>query len=103
MGDYRRRMETKYSTHELFNPENAEGRALREKVCEDGIQDVFDWLENSEGEVAVFDATNTTRERRKYLYQRVVLEKGKLINSSPARNLKMFIYFFQLNLLKINS
>jgi 6-phosphofructo-2-kinase/fructose-2,6-biphosphatase 2 len=76
LGDYRRRMETKYSNHEVFNPENAEGRALREKVCEDGLQDVLDWLEKSEGEVAVFDATNTTRERRKYLYQRVVLEKG---------------------------
>ena len=43
MGDYRRRMESKYSNHELFNPENAEGRALREKVCEDGLDDVFNW------------------------------------------------------------
>jgi len=76
LGDYRRRMESQYSNHELFNPENAEGRALREKVCEDGLQDVLEWLEKSEGEVAVFDATNTTRERRKYLYQKVVLEKG---------------------------
>jgi len=76
LGDYRRRMENKYSNHEIFNPENAEGRALREKVCEDGLQDVLDWLEKNEGEVAVFDATNTTRERRKYLYQKVVLEKG---------------------------
>merc|ERR1712223_430043 len=76
LGDYRRRLENKYSSHEIFNPDNAEGRALREKVCEDGLQDVLDWLEKNEGEVAVFDATNTTRERRKYLYQRVVLEKG---------------------------
>ena len=28
------------------------------------------------GEIAVFDATNTTRERRKLLYQRIVVEKG---------------------------
>ena len=60
----------------MFNPENAEGRALREKVCEEGLQDVLDWLEKSDGEVAVFDATNTTRERRKYLYRKVVLDKG---------------------------
>ena len=39
-------------------------------------------LEKSDGEVAVFDATNTTRERRKYLYQRVVLEKGNNFVSS---------------------
>ena len=69
-------MESTYSSHEVFNPENAEGRAFREKICEDGLNDVLDWLENSEGEVAVFDATNTTIERRKYLYNRVVLEKG---------------------------
>ena len=70
LGDYRRRYASKYSNHELFNPENPEGRALRDKVCEEGLQDVLDWLEKSEGEVAVFDATNTTRERRKYLYSR---------------------------------
>ena len=35
----------------------------------------LDWLDG-DGEVAVFDATNTTRERRKYLYNKVVLEKG---------------------------
>ena len=39
-------------------------------------------LGKSDGEVAVFDATNTTRERRKYLYQRVVLEKGNNFVSS---------------------
>ena len=49
---------------------------MRETVCEEGLHDVLDWLEKSEGEVAVFDATNTTRERRKYLYEKVVLEKG---------------------------
>jgi len=76
LGDYRRRLENKYSSHEIFNPDNAEGRAFREKICEDGLQDVLDWLENHDGEVAVFDATNTTRERRKYLYNKVVLEKG---------------------------
>lgn len=75
LGDYRRRMESKYSDHELFNPDNKEGLRLREQVCEEGLQDAFDWLEKGGGEVAVFDATNTTRERRKYLFNRVVKEK----------------------------
>ena len=76
LGDYRRKMENKYSSHEIFNPENEEGLAFREKICEKGLQDVLEWLSSSAGEVAVFDATNTTRDRRKYLYQRVVKEKG---------------------------
>ena len=29
-----------------------------------------------QGEIAVFDATNTTRDRRRLLYQRIVVEKG---------------------------
>ena len=29
-----------------------------------------------QGEIAVFDATNTTRERRRLLHQRIVVEKG---------------------------
>ena len=41
-----------------------------------GLQDVLEWLSQEQNEVAVFDATNTTRERRRYLYQRVVVEKG---------------------------
>ena len=76
LGDYRRKMEERYSSHEIFNPENEEGLAFREKICEKGLQDVLEWLSSPVGEVAVFDATNTTRDRRKYLYQRVVKEKG---------------------------
>ena len=37
---------------------------------------MLEWLSQEQNEVAVFDATNTTRERRRYLYQRVVVEKG---------------------------
>ena len=60
------------------------------------LKDMFSWIEDKvykgqlcfdqahkylemkyfQGEIAVFDATNTTRERRKLLYQRIVVEKG---------------------------
>lgn len=40
------------------------------------MDDVLHWLQHENGEVAVFDATNTTRARRKYLYDKVVIEKG---------------------------
>jgi len=76
LGDYRREEDGKYSNHQLFNPDNKEGRELRERVCARGLDDVLHWLEHSNGEVAIFDATNTTRARRKYLYDKVVIEKG---------------------------
>ena len=61
----------------MFDPENKEGMEMRERICHKGLEDVLEWLDNEGGEVAIFDATNTTRERRAYLYNRVVVEKGK--------------------------
>ena len=49
---------------------------MRNAVCEQGLKDAIHYLENEGGEVVVFDATNTTRERRKLLHERVVKEKG---------------------------
>ena len=46
------------------------------QICQKGLDDVFNYLENEEGEVAVFDATNTTQKRRRKLYEKVVGEKG---------------------------
>jgi len=76
LGDYRREADGQYSNHELFNPDNSKGREMRERVCARGLDDVLHWLQHENGEVAVFDATNTTRARRKYLYDKVVIEKG---------------------------
>ena len=81
LGDYRRKEAVKakenvYTNHCVFDPENKEGRAMRERVCHLGLEDVLSWLDNDNGEVAIFDATNTTRDRRSFLYNRVVVEKG---------------------------
>ena len=46
------------------------------QICQKGLDDVFNYLENDDGEVAVFDATNTTQRRRRKLYEKVVVEKG---------------------------
>ena len=51
-------------------------RLFATQICQKGLDDVFNYLENEEGEVAVFDATNTTKKRRRKLYEKVVVEKG---------------------------
>ena len=66
----------------MFDPENKEGMEMRERICHKGLEDVLEWLDNEGGEVAIFDATNTTRERRVYLYNRVVVEKGMLCSKT---------------------
>jgi len=75
LGDYRRKCSS-YDNHSLFSPDNPEGVRIREAVCEQGLKDAFRYIQSEQSKVVVFDATNTTKERRRLLYQRVVREMG---------------------------
>lgn len=75
LGDYRRK-QSSYADHSIFSPDNTEGLKMRNAICERGLSDAIHYLDQMGGEVVVFDATNTTRERRKLLHDRVVKEKG---------------------------
>jgi len=76
LGDYRRKVEgCAMPNHQFFNTDNAEGMRIRNQVCQDALEDMFSWMD-VKGEVAVFDATNTTRARRKFLHQQIVVERG---------------------------
>jgi len=67
VGEYRRQATTQYKSHDFFRPDNQEAMAIRVKCALDALEDVRQWLDES-GEVAVFDATNTTRERRRMIF-----------------------------------
>lgn len=73
VGEYRRQATEAYKNHEFFNPDNKEAMAIRSKCALDALEDMCKWLEK-EGEVAVYDATNTTYDRRKLIYD-IVCEK----------------------------
>jgi len=75
LGEYRRQATEAYKTHEFFRADNAEAMALRSRVALDALKDACDWIETG-GEVAVFDATNTTRERRRMIHNIVVEKMG---------------------------
>ncbi|XP_056001487.1 6-phosphofructo-2-kinase/fructose-2,6-bisphosphatase 1-like isoform X6 [Ostrea edulis] len=68
VGEYRREACTDiYCSHNFFRADNVEAEALRQKCALMAIDDACNFLQNG-GEVAVLDATNTTRERRKLLF-----------------------------------
>ncbi|XP_062842336.1 6-phosphofructo-2-kinase/fructose-2,6-bisphosphatase 4a isoform X1 [Trichomycterus rosablanca] len=64
VGQYRRECVKIYKSFEFFRPDNEEGLKIRKQCALAALNDVRQYLIEEEGQVAVFDATNTTRERR---------------------------------------
>ncbi|XP_048878791.1 6-phosphofructo-2-kinase/fructose-2,6-bisphosphatase 4a isoform X1 [Brienomyrus brachyistius] len=64
VGQYRRECLKIYKSFEFFRPDNEEGLRIRKQCASAALEDVRHYLGVEGGQVAVFDATNTTRERR---------------------------------------
>uniref|UniRef100_A0A4W4E831 6-phosphofructo-2-kinase domain-containing protein n=1 Tax=Electrophorus electricus TaxID=8005 RepID=A0A4W4E831_ELEEL len=64
VGQYRRECVKIYKSFEFFRPDNEEGLKIRKQCASAALNDVRQYLTEEGGQVAVFDATNTTRERR---------------------------------------
>ena len=56
---------------DFFDPENVAASKLREKVALDTLDDALNHLLHGGGSVAIFDATNSTVERRNLIIQRI--------------------------------
>jgi broad specificity phosphatase PhoE/predicted kinase len=69
VGSYRRRLLGSHLTHDFFDPSNLEGRKALLSMAMAALDDMFAWL-GSGGEVAIYDATNSTRERRNLVQSR---------------------------------
>ncbi|XP_074936562.1 6-phosphofructo-2-kinase/fructose-2,6-bisphosphatase 1 isoform X3 [Phalacrocorax aristotelis] len=69
VGQYRREAVQSYKNYEFFRHDNEEAMRIRRQCALAALRDVRTYLSSGEGQVAVFDATNTTRERRALLLQ----------------------------------
>lgn len=77
IGDYRRKLGFQGVDKSFFEKGNAEGMKIREKMVEVVQDEMYTWLQqDEEAKVAIFDATNTTRERRQHLLERAREEKN---------------------------
>jgi 6-phosphofructo-2-kinase/fructose-2,6-biphosphatase len=72
VGNYRRQQAGDGSQQkaEFFDPNNPEGAAARQKALLAAIEDMETWLESDSAQVAIFDATNSTTQRRNFLRKR---------------------------------
>lgn len=55
----------------FFDPGNNEFSKLRDKWAMDTLEQLLDYLLEGPGSVGIFDATNTTKERRKHVYNKI--------------------------------
>ncbi|CAH1970732.1 unnamed protein product [Acanthoscelides obtectus] len=76
LGEYRRHATSAYRSHEFFRADNAAAMAIRRQCALEALRDACRWLSDGGGEVAVFDATNSTLERRELIRQEVVDKMG---------------------------
>ncbi len=68
IGDYRRQRLGSHHRHDFFDPSNPEGARARNEVAQAALMDLAEWM-RSGGEVAIYDATNTTRARRHHVLE----------------------------------
>ncbi len=69
VGNYRREHIGSLRRHEFFDPRNEEGARLRTQMALMALDDMLHWFATG-GEVAIYDATNSTKERRKLILER---------------------------------
>ncbi|CAL8326252.1 unnamed protein product [Merluccius merluccius] len=67
VGQYRRDATRSYNSYEFFKPDNEEAMKIRKACAITALKDVCSYFNRQEGQVAVFDATNTTQERREVI------------------------------------
>ena len=63
VGEYRRARVGAQQPHSFFDPDNPRGEEARRLAAVAALEDMVAWL-TDDGQVAIYDATNTTRARR---------------------------------------
>ncbi|KAG0366538.1 Fructose-2,6-bisphosphatase, partial [Mortierella sp. AD032] len=67
VGNYRRKLFGTHQPHSFFDPTNPEGERSRIEASNEAFKDMIHWLNEEEGTVAIFDATNSTQAKRDLL------------------------------------
>ena len=66
VGSYRR-ADSPQPTADFFDTSNPEGERLRHAAAQAAMADMLQWFERKEGYIAILDATNSTKTRRRWV------------------------------------
>ena len=67
VGDYRRKLCGAQLPADFFDPQNAEAKQQRALACNAALEAMVEYLSLDGARVAAFDATNSTKERRRHI------------------------------------
>lgn len=82
IGNYRRKIVgTSNCRADFFDPNNKEAAKERQQCAQLAMKDMIQYLNEKEGNVAIYDGTNTTKARRRYISETLKkeIEKFNLI------------------------
>lgn len=74
VGEYRR-LATPYPDAKFFEPNNVEGEKARRAAAQAALTDTLEWFKDKTNKVAILDATNSTKARRRWIYEKLVEAK----------------------------
>eukprot|EP01116_Phalansterium_solitarium_P024271 TRINITY_DN8849_c0_g1_i1.p1 TRINITY_DN8849_c0_g1~~TRINITY_DN8849_c0_g1_i1.p1 ORF type:complete len:550 (+),score=189.67 TRINITY_DN8849_c0_g1_i1:200-1849(+) len=78
VSDYRRSRLGHTQKHDFFNPENSEGHRALLHMAIAALDEMLNWL-NQGGRVALYDGTNTTKDRRDMILRRCEAENVQVV------------------------
>ena len=74
VGMYRREA-TPHPDAKFFEANNPDGEKARRAAAEAAVADMLNWFKNKSNKVAILDATNSTKSRRAWIYERLIAAK----------------------------
>lgn len=66
-GDYRRQLFGAVQPAQWYDPNNVQGTTARNTACDAALTDLLEYMKLAGVRVSAFDATNSTKERRKHV------------------------------------
>ena len=77
-----RRNDNPHPDAKFFDINNPEGEKARRAAAEAAVEDLLQWLDNPENKVAILDATNSTKDRRAWIYDRLQADGRPLLRTT---------------------
>jgi len=73
VGQYRR-INNAHPTADFFDTTNPDGEKARRAAAEEAVADMIKWFKGGNGLIAILDATNSTKSRRRWIQERCSAE-----------------------------